>query len=171
MSYDANGSPVDIEILDSGAIVERPEPSFVDQIAVIAEHMKGMPQVECPVTHRFAPGVYLREIQMPPDTIVIGKVHKTSHFNVLIEGSCLIVHADGTREELRAPMTFVSEADVSKVLYITEHMRWATIHPTQEVDLVKLEAELIAKEHPLLSNEARAECLRIADERSQKVLL
>lgn len=151
-------------------IIERSELSFPEQIALIIEHMKGMEQTECPVTHRFAPGVYLREISMPADTIVIGKVHKTRHFNVLIRGACLIVHADGRREELRAPMTFVSDEYISKVLYITEDMVWQTIHPTSETDPGKLESELIAPEHPALSDEVRAECARIACERAQRVL-
>lgn len=161
---------VDIEISDD-RIVERTELTFPEQIALIVEHMKGMEQQECPVTHRFAPGVYLREIAMPADTIVIGKVHKTKHFNILIRGACLIVHADGTREELRAPYTFVSEENVQKVLYITEDMIWQTVHVTTETDLVKLEEELISKVHPLVSDEVRMECARIAAERNQRVLL
>jgi hypothetical protein len=139
--------------------------SFTDQIAIVVEHCKALPQVECPVTHRFAPGVYLREIFMPADTIVIGKVHKTEHFNILIRGACLIVHTDGTREELRAPCTFVSQPNVQKVLYILEDMIWQTVHVTDETDLTALESILIAKEHPELSDEARYECARIAEER------
>lgn len=164
-----NAVATQIEISED-RIVERSELSFPEQIALIVEHMKGMEQTECPVTHRFAPGVYLREIAMPADTIVIGKVHKTSHFNQITRGACLIVHVDGTREELRAPMTFVSEANVSKVLYILEDTVWSTIHPTHETDLVKLEAELIAPEHPALSDEVRAECAHIAAERAQRAI-
>lgn len=151
-------------------IIERSELSFAEQIALIVEHMRGMPQTECPVTHRFAPGIYLREIFMPADTIVIGKIHKTEHFNLLVQGACLIVHDDGTREELRAPDVFVSKAGVQKVLYITEDMVWQTIHPTNETDLLVLEEELITKEHPALSDEVRAECARIAQERAQRAL-
>jgi hypothetical protein len=87
--------------------------------------------------------VYLREIAMQADSIVIGRIHKTQHFNVLLTGACLIAHADGTTQELRAPMTFVSEAGVQKVLYILEDMQWQTIHPTEETDLAKLDEMLV----------------------------
>jgi hypothetical protein len=107
----------------------------------------------------FAPGVYLREIFMPADTVVIGKVHKTKHFNILIQGACLIVHNDGRREELRAPCTFVSDCEVQKVLYILEDMIWQTVHVTDETDLAALESILISKEHPELSDEARETCV------------
>lgn len=140
-SWDANGAPLDIEITDNAIYVN--EMTHEQQVDCIAHELAGMPQKPAPVTHRFAPGVYLREIFMEADSIVIGRVHKTRHFNVLLTGACLIVHADGSRQELRAPMTFVSEAGVQKVLYILEDMQWQTIHPTDETDFEKLEAMLV----------------------------
>lgn len=127
-SWDANGAPVE---------------TMAQTVGYLAQELAKLPQTDAPVTHRFAPGVYLREIFMSADSIVIGRVHKTRHFNVLLTGSCLIVHADGRREELRAPMTFVSEAGVQKVLYILEDMQWQTIHPTEETDLRKLDEMLV----------------------------
>lgn len=140
--------------------------TFPEQIALIVEHMRGMPQTECPVTHRFAPGVYLREIFMPADTVVIGKIHKTEHFNIILRGACLIVHDDGRREVLKAPDTFVSKAGVQKVLYILEDTIWQTVHVTDETDLQRLEALLITPEHPALSDTVREEIARIARERA-----
>ncbi len=120
-----------------------PAETMAQTVDYLAHELAKMPQVDAPVTHRFAPGVYLREIFMQADSIVIGRIHKTRHFNVLLTGACLIVHADGRREELRAPMTFVSEAGVQKVLYILEDMQWQTIHPTEETDLAKLDEMLV----------------------------
>lgn len=152
-SWDANGSPLDIEMTDS-QIIERTDPvTHAEQIAYIAEELSKFPQTDAPVTHRFAPGVYLREIFMPAHTVVIGRIHKTEHFNQLVSGACMIVHDDGRREELRAPMTFVSKAGVQKVLYILEDMVWQTVHPTDETDLVRLESMLVEPiPQPLLEN-------------------
>lgn len=139
--------------------------AFQTKVAQLGKAMAAMEQTECPVVHRFAPGVYLREIFMPADTVVIGKIHKTEHFNILIKGACLIVHDDGRREELRAPLTFVSGAGVQKVLYIIEDMIWQTVHVTPETDLVKLEAELIEPRDYSISYIAQAEVQKIAEER------
>jgi hypothetical protein len=155
---------LDIEIVDENRIIDRLP--FRDQIAIITDHLSQYPQTDCPVVHRFAPGVYLREVHMPADTIVIGKIHKTDHFNILVKGACLIVHDDGRREELRAPMAFVSKAGVQKVLYILEDMIWQTVHVTAETDMARLESELIDPYEPALTNAARMECARIAEERS-----
>jgi hypothetical protein len=120
-----------------------PAKSIRPQVTQLVQTLSALPQINCPVTHRFAPGLYLREIFMPAFTIVIGKVHKTAHFNILMRGSCFIVNDDGSHELLQAPMTFMSQAGVQKTLYIMEDMIWQTIHPTDETDLELLESQLI----------------------------
>jgi hypothetical protein len=101
-------------------------------------------QVDCPLTHRFAPGVYFREIFMPADTIVLGHEHKTEHFNVILTGRALVA-MDGEIQEVIAPAVIKSLAGVRKALLIIEDMRWCTVHPTDETDLDKLEELLIIK--------------------------
>lgn len=137
---------------------------FKDHVSELGHAMARMPQVQCELTHRFAPGVYLREIKMPAGTVVIGKVHRTEHFNVLIQGACLIVHDDGRREELRAPMTFVSKSGVQKVLYILEDMIWQTIHPTDETDMAKLDEMIVEPCEFAVPQLAQDECRKIAEE-------
>lgn len=118
------------------------EMNHAQQIAYIGHELAKLPQTDLPLKHHFAPGLYIREIFMPADTVVIGMIHKTEHPNILVKGACYIVHDDGRREELRAPMTFASKAGVQKVLYITEDMIWMTCHVTTETDVEKLEAML-----------------------------
>lgn len=116
------------------AVVEK-ELTHAQEVAFIGHCLAALPQTDLPLKHHFAPGLYMREIFMPADTVVIGMIHKTEHFNILVKGACYIVHDDGTREELRAPHVFVSKAGVQKVLYITEDMIWLTTHPTEETDV------------------------------------
>jgi hypothetical protein len=46
---------------------------------------------------------------------------------------------------IEAPCTFVSGPGVRKALYIIEDMRWATVHPTKETNIEKLESKLVVK--------------------------
>ena len=39
-----------------------------------------------PVVHHFAPGVYARELTMAAGLIVLGKIHKTRHLNIITKG-------------------------------------------------------------------------------------
>ncbi len=125
-----------------------------------------MPQVECPLKHYFAPGVYIREIFMPAGSVVIGKIHKTEHFNIIQTGSCTLISEDGTREILKSPHTFVSKAGIQKVLYIHEDMVWSTVHLTEERDLEKLEALLIEpNDYPVFDREPERLAIAAAAEK------
>jgi len=112
------------------------------------EHLEGalimLPQIDLPLAHYFAPGVYYREIFMPAGVFVIGHQHKTEHFNIVLTGSASVM-IDGKVEVITAPCTFKSLPGVRKILYIHEDMRWATIHPTDVQDLGELEELLIIK--------------------------
>lgn len=113
-----------------------------EEIAAAVRELLALPQVECPLTHLFAPGVYWREILMPAGSIVIGAEHKTEHFNVVLAGELRLLVA-GRWERIVAPAVFVSKPGVQKTLHMLTDVRWATIHPTTETRLDKLEEELI----------------------------
>lgn len=127
-----------IEIVSQSPIL-----AHKDKIRYLVREFGVMEQAECPLRHFFAPGVYLREITMPCGAIVIGKIHKTEHFNLIERGVVSIIHDDGSTETFHAPHLFVSKPGVQKVLYIHEETIWRTIHVTEERDLERLEAQLI----------------------------
>jgi quercetin dioxygenase-like cupin family protein len=111
--------------------------------AMEAELLKH-PQVEAPLTHHFAPGVYMREVFMPAGCIFIGHEHTTEHFNIVLSGAGKVV-IDGQTSRIVAPCVFSSGVGVRKAIIIEEDMRWLTVHPTDETDIEKLEAKLIRK--------------------------
>lgn len=105
-------------------------------------------QVECTLEHFFSDGIYVRQITMPGGAFVKGKVHKTKHLNVVIRGKVLMLDSDGTINVIHAtkhPVTFESEAGVSKLLYIHEETVWQTIHTNEEneEDVTLLEDQLV----------------------------
>lgn len=110
-------------------------------VSLIDECLK-LPQVECPLNHHFCGGVYARQITMPADTFVIGKRHKTSHFNIILKGKAHVL-IDGVVSLIEAPCILNSEENIRKILYIIEDMTWVTIHATQETDISKLENDLV----------------------------
>jgi len=111
-------------------------------ISNLAESVgENLEKAECPVTHRFAPGVYLREIFMPKGSVVVGKIHTTEHFNVLIQGEVTVVTAV-SRDRYQAPHTFVSLAGVQKVVFMHTDCIWQTIHPTDKTDIDEIEKEI-----------------------------
>lgn len=111
-------------------------------IEEVERNLLSQPQVECPLRHLFAPGVYYREVTMPAGTLVIGHEHLTEHFNIVTKGVARVM-IDGEFHLIQAPHVFVSKPGVRKVLLIDEDMTWATVHVTTETDLEILESTLI----------------------------
>lgn len=136
-------------------------------IMAVARHLlaSDIPQVDCPVTHRFADGIYIREILMPADTFVIGKIHATNHFNEVISGECrVITPASNKAETHKAGDIFVSEAGVQKVVYCLTDVVWRTVHlnPTNTQDLDVIESFVIADNYECLPHDELIEnCKRI----------
>lgn len=104
---------------------------------------------KCPVTHRFTNGLYLREILMPKGTRIIGKIHATEHFNVILTGKVTVITAEGS-EYLEAPYTFISKAGVQKVVVVHEDCKWQTLHVTDKTDLDEIEKEVIVESYDQL---------------------
>lgn len=111
---------------------------------IVEQCAEQMHQCECPLRHRFSPGIYAREITMPAGAFVIGHKHKTRHLNIVLTGRARVM-MNGKIEEIAAPCTFESGEGVQKILLIYEDMKWITIHanPENEQDVVKLEESLV----------------------------
>ncbi len=106
-------------------------------------------EADCPVTHRFSDGIYLREIFMPKGTRIIGKIHATEHFNVLLSGKVTVITAEG-EECIEAPHTFISKAGVQKVVIIHEDCIWQTLHVTNKTNLDEIEKDVIVESYDQL---------------------
>lgn len=118
-----------------------------DQVYETTRRLLRMEQAHCPVTHRFAPGIYTREVFMPAGTFAIGFKHRTEHLNVMSKGRMLLL-IDGQRLEVSAPYVMKSRAGLQKFAHVLEDTLWMTIHPTAGMehcgeDVDKLEAVLL----------------------------
>tara|TARA_R110000851_G_scaffold158030_2_gene300919 strand:+ start:5423 stop:5875 length:453 start_codon:yes stop_codon:yes gene_type:complete len=116
----------------------------INSIKELVNIMQNLPQLDAPVKHHFSKGVYAREIFMPKDMWIVGKVHKTRHLNIISQGKCTVV-TPTRRLEVEAPFTFESFEGEQKVVYMHEAVVWTTIHLTEETDLAKIEEQCIAK--------------------------
>jgi hypothetical protein len=100
-----------------------------------------------PLKHTFAPGVYAREIFIPAGEVLVGKIHKHAHINILVSGRVTVVTEHNGKEELIGPLTMVSLPATKRAVYAHEDTIWITIHLTDETDLEKIEEEVIAKDY------------------------
>ncbi len=92
---------------------------------------------EC-TTHHFCSGVYAREYFLPAGHVVVGRVHKTPCFNIMLKGHMTIAMSDRDPQDMRAPQFFVSGEGEQKALYAHEDTTFITFHATEETDPDKM---------------------------------
>jgi len=115
-----------------------------DRVDDVAEKMLEYPQVKSPVIHRFAPGLYIREVSLPAGAFVIGHEHKTEHFNVMLKGHLIMVNKDGSSTEIKAGYSYTAPPG-RKIVYIIEDTVWLNVFPADETDIDVLEDRLLNK--------------------------
>ena len=84
---------------------------------------------DCPVTHHFCNGIYMREAFVPRGMLLIGKIHRHDHPCFIKEGKILILAEDVGSQVMRGPMMFISKAGVKRVGIAMKDTIWITIHP------------------------------------------
>lgn len=107
---------------------------------------EGIAEPDCPLTHHFAPGAYGREILLPKGVLVIGKIHKHAHLNLVMKGKVTVGTEDGVRH-IEGPLVFVSKPGTKRVVYAHEDTIWVTVHLTDSQDLDEIEDQIIAKSY------------------------
>ena len=97
-----------------------------------------------PLKHTFADGMYIREIRVPAGNLIVTKIHKLTHPFFLLQGDCSILTEEGVKR-IKAPYSGITPAGTKRIIYVHEDTIWTTVHATKEIELYKIENEIIAK--------------------------
>lgn len=123
----------------------------VDQLQVA---FLKMPQVECPLVHRFTPGLYSRQIFVPASTLTVTKVHGTEHQFVISQGD-ISIWVDGVGvKRFSAPYHGITKAGTRRLIMHHTDVILTTFHPTDETDPDVIEDQIIIKHEPAALTEA-----------------
>lgn len=114
------------------------------ELAEIERRSLELPQVKCDVVHRFGPGICIREVTIPANTLAVGHYQNFEHTNIMLKGRVTILNENGSFSELVAPLQFVGKPG-RKIGYIHEDMVWLNIFATDETDVAKIEDHFISK--------------------------
>jgi quercetin dioxygenase-like cupin family protein len=129
----AKGEPVQVNQEISVA-------SSLDQIEAM---MLAAPQIDCPVTHHFGPGIYMREAFLPAGTYVMGHAHKDEHMNIMLKGKMAVI-VNGEAKVIEGPYIFTGQPG-RKFAYIIEDTVFVNACATEETDIEKLEEMYVSK--------------------------
>lgn len=127
--------------------VKKPDKTELrDAIFNLEDYLKTLPQVDITWVHRFTPGLYAREMQVPAGVMMTGAIHKTQHISIFLEGKMIIPDENGGSQEITAPMVEIAQPGIKRVGYAVEDVRWITLHPTEETDVALIEDMIVTND-------------------------
>ena len=106
------------------------------------------------LTHRFTPGLYIREIYMPAGSVLSTKIHKTEHPFVISAGKVSVYSGNDGPQYIEAPYTGITKPGTRRFLVVHEDTIWTTFHPNPDElrDIVELEKFLcVHRNNPLIA--------------------
>ena len=100
-----------------------------------------------PIKHSFADGVYIRQMDMVKNSIVVGAIHKHLHVWFLLTGHISVATEENT-EDYIAPCYVVATPGTKRVIYAHEESIFVNVHknPTNTQDIQQLEKDIVAKD-------------------------
>ena len=117
--------------------------TYIDTVRDVQKQLSESPDViDVPIQHHFAPGIYMRQMDAAAGTLVVSKMHRTEHMNILLKGSLTVATEDGI-QLMTAPCVLKSMPGTKRIGYFHEDSSWITVHPTEETDLEKIEQQVI----------------------------
>tara|TARA_R110002126_G_scaffold223609_1_gene368603 strand:+ start:124 stop:585 length:462 start_codon:yes stop_codon:yes gene_type:complete len=98
-----------------------------------------------PLNHSFSEGVYIREMLMPKDGLIVGKIFKCSHHFILLKGKLLITMPGEETKIHTAPSWFTCTSNVRRVLLSLEDSVFMNVLPNtdNETNIDILEERLL----------------------------
>ena len=98
-----------------------------------------------PLKHTFADGVYIRQMDMKSDSMVVGAIHNHLHVWFLLTGHLAVITED-TTEEFISPCYVLATPGSKRVIYALEDSIFVNIHknPNNIKDIKKLEDEIVS---------------------------
>lgn len=107
------------------------ELSTASPIELLEYEMSQFPDGNFPTEHFFTPGLYVRKIFMPAQSMLTSMKHKTEHPFMITSGKVQVLHQDG-EEMYEAPYMGITKEGTKRVLYIHEDTTWFTFHANPE---------------------------------------
>ena len=117
-------------------------------ICAVEDHMRTLPLIEVQTTHKFADGLYYREILIPKGCAITGSIHKQADMNIVYYGDMDVLTEFGMKRVIGA-CSFPGKAGMKQFGIANEDTLWATVHHTHLTDLDEIEKELFEDCHSM----------------------
>ena len=100
---------------------------------------------DIPIKHSFADQLYVRQMNLKKDHVIVGAVHNHLHVWFLLTGK-VIINNNGEKIEHIAPCYTVSKPGSQRIILALEDSIFVNVHknPTNTQDIPELEKEIVS---------------------------
>jgi hypothetical protein len=132
-------------------------------ILALQEEIGRLPQIECPPTNVFVPGIYARGITIPAGCVVVGKIHAHDHLSFGWGDVSVFSPAEGL-QRFTGHWWTAAKAGIKRAVFTHAETFWCAVHPNpdDETDLGALERRYIARDFDELDDRVLEQKLREA---------
>ena len=88
---------------------------------------------------KYGCGMYARELFIPKGGLIVGKIHKRPHLNIVLKGKISVLSEKG-KHYFEAPCILPSNPGDKRIGYAEEDTIWVSIHITEHLGEEQLEA-------------------------------
>jgi hypothetical protein len=116
----------------------------LDSYALSMELLKfsgHMLDVDMPLEHYFADGIYVRSLTIPKGAIIVGKKHRNACVNIMLRGD-ITIYADGDIERFTDNYIGIAPAGTQKAAKAHKETVWLTIHKIDSEDIDEIEKDI-----------------------------
>ena len=98
-----------------------------------------------PLEHTFADGIYVRQMTMDKESLVVGAIHNHLHVWFLLSGRITVATEEESLEYM-APCYVLATPGTKRVIYANEDSVFVNVHknPTNCEDIEELEQEIVS---------------------------
>lgn len=138
---------------DVPELVNDTQPVTRERMQLLAEHLAAMPQLDLPVRHFFANGLYGRELYVPAGVCAIGRHHLHEQITIVM-GDCTMVTPGEEPVHIVGYQIAPTPAGVERAVYAHADTFITTFHanPDNVQDPDELVARLTVPPFDLLAN-------------------
>ena len=139
--------------------------SWPEKLAYLTVKFLALPQIECPVVHKFEGGEYIREIAIPQGTLFIGRPHRHGHKCDLLSGKIIHITQDFRLQRI-APFSIKTAPGYQAVFYTETDILGRSVHPnptdSRDIEALELDAFHTVDEMKALGMEAAHKLKQVA---------
>ena len=130
------------EVMPTGCTPEESRKKIADLAAILFDMAEEVEYIPNEATHFHAPGMYGRQLVIRKGELIVGKVHRYGHLNVISKG-IIDVYSEFGIARYEAPITFVSDAGTQRVVHALEETVWTTSHLADTDDIDEIEKDIL----------------------------